>query len=375
MKIKEWFTNVQQWVKTKMAGRVKKTRKGKKTRRGGITAETLRFFVPRVAAPVILGLWFWRSPWSAGVFSLLFLGGLAVVWFVLAPRNLLWTFVSEGTVKIVVRGGRPIKFLCRTRGKEVDQKTGKVKQSKVEKRPFWGGLCWIGLPFIDQVLIYKLSWRSVQEDGQVSVHNDEELDYVMIMDGDYFIHLEKVEDKVPMPCKTDVIFVGRVENIYDAMYKVENFYKRAAAIMRDAVRNVFGKHTYAEMQSLGTGNLSKKIFDEAQAGREELKKRYGFTVVSIQISELDPSDEYREDTTREYRADQKKKAQKKDGEAEADFVSAAAGVITDPDKKGEVAADLLRIRAMEKLNPNLQAVILGGKVNLGGLSVKKDQDS
>ena len=117
---------------------------------------------------IIVSCLFWQTTmfFIFGGFSLFFskmsnawllLGLVATIlysyyalYFKLAPNNVLWTFVKEGTAKIVTKNGKVHKILIQYKGKVLN-KDWEIVDVDGEEKHLFGGLRWLGIFPVYQV--------------------------------------------------------------------------------------------------------------------------------------------------------------------------------------------------------------------------------
>jgi hypothetical protein len=170
----------------------------------------------------------------------------------LAEGNRFFTFMVEGTAKIVVRGDKFEKALIQWEGKKLDQDWNVVEG---EERLSWfaaqfkrvlGGLRFYGFwPLVD-IRVFDLRWwdLQLQEDGtqKPKFHKEEDMDYILLKPDVYWGRVEAAETKPPerIPVDVEFLLTMRVVNVYKVIYVApinwtENLMVRATALMRSFV--------------------------------------------------------------------------------------------------------------------------------------------
>lgn len=111
--------------------------------------------------------------------------------------DLLFTNVSEGTVKAIMRGGQFSRFviafegknICNQPGKytvvtdngdieELDLELGDIYTEPKASKPFFGGYRWIGVP-PNAVYTYRFKWRGLDIHGNPQEERIETIDYIL----------------------------------------------------------------------------------------------------------------------------------------------------------------------------------------------------
>jgi len=294
-----------------------------------------------------------------------FFVGLAVFMFFswlmiylgLVPKNLFFTFVEEGTCKMVMRGREFERVLIEWKGHTLDD-NGDVIEGKETPgffKQIFGGLRFYGIPFFQNIYKYRQRWTHLHEDGTVKEH-DEELDFVFLKEDLYVFEFvstdtEAIEDINGMPLSVTVAMPMRIVNPYEAMFVARRWLAMISGIVKAATRRFIARYRYREdlldMRAgrgieniqVETGmtdekgkavtkkgeDLREKFWEELRETlekegaevrrKEEGKKKeeeiriYGVSIIKrgTDILKIDPSPQYRKLTTLEYEADQKAK--------------------------------------------------------------------
>ena len=293
-----------------------------------------------------------------GIAILLFV----IAWSKLGPSNHWFTFVKEGTAKIIVRGDAAEKCLIQWKGciinKDWDVVAGR------EMPHFFGGFRIYSLfyPIFD-VYIYRLRWSHLHEDGIVVTH-DEWLDYVFLKEDLYVIEMSLEEEEGGtvdingMPLEISIIMPMKITNPYVAVFKVRGWLPMITGTVQAKMRRFAANYRYKEdliNMMAGAGieevqekagipeelrakkgeDLWKKFWEEIEkedlleAGakkKEEFVQLYGVTINKgkTRFLKIGTSPKYRELTTLEYEAEQKKKRTVIEAEAERERLKTEA---------------------------------------------------
>jgi hypothetical protein len=242
-----------------------------------------------IAAFIVAGVFGFLTFWR----TILGIGGIGVVaflmiWYWLAPSNRWFTFVKEGTAKIVVKGDAFSKALIQWEGYTfddewnvvpenvwmkdgevldvidvIDGETGMLKVKKKEgegyevvygakhtkkERHLFGGLRYYGFYPIWDILIYMLRWndihRSEEKEGEIEkvIFHEEMLDYVLLKPDVYWTKISKAETKPPerIPVDVEFLITMKVINVYKVLFAapinwIENIMLRLDAVLRGFV--------------------------------------------------------------------------------------------------------------------------------------------
>jgi len=324
--------------------------------------------------------------WFGIGFIIILLLTIPFIYHGLARRNLFFTFVDEGTAKIVVRGNEFDKVLMAWKDHHLD-KEWNVKEGEEKKGWFerlFGGLRFYGIPPFQKILVYHFRWSHLHEDGTVKSH-DEWIDYVLLKTDVYVIELplvlepgkeEATEDINGMPLGISVLLPIRIVNPYQALFLPRRWLPAISGIVQARVRKFVARYRYKEDlidMTAGEGieriqekkgftgeerakpgeNLWDKFWKELQKDLEkeggeaagEDIKFYGALIQKrgAGILKIDPSPDYRALTTREYEATQNAKTIMITAEAEGRAISQRVRKPT-----WEIAKDLVGIKKKDQ---------------------------
>lgn len=277
-----------------------------------------------------------------------------LVWYRLAPNNMFFTFVDEGTAKVVVRGKKFVKAIMVWKGRSFDSEWNIIEKETKSFWDFFGGLRWVGIYPFDKVYAYKFRWTTLDHQGKIEVHEQRWQDYVFLQDDYYAFMIEEAEDKNSVPLGFIMVMTSAPSNVYRYLFNAENSLELTIAKIGPAIRDIIGEYSYEEMigeEIKGKGPDEKfeldKTFMEILKDRKFFEKLdyYGINVKNLQAKELDPPSSYREATltkrTKEYEAEGIKSL----AQAEAARIELIYNEIL---KKGEDGKFLRMFEAVEK---------------------------
>ena len=295
---------------------------------------------------------------------------LVLIYFWWAPNNLYFTFVQEGTAKIVVRGDKfemaliqwegmvftpnwnviPVGVWTRRNGEElslgiverngttwqVEERDGELFEIQVRKtdhqpvkgaeekkiegtlRPqtepkrflgwLLGGFRYYGFwPFVD-IYVYMFQWTGIDERGKVDRHEKEWLYFVVLKDDVYLIEVTQAEDKDRLPLDLQVLLTIQVRNPYQAIYKIQNWLETIKNRLGPAIRNRITQNTYEELITQQAA-LGAELFTNSRKIREEeFSERYGIVVRKIEVRDINPPKGMREETLKKFLAEREKES-------------------------------------------------------------------
>jgi hypothetical protein len=244
-------------------------------------------------------------------------GILLVIYFVLAPRNLWFTFVEEGKAKVVVRGSTSVKektpegkvlkitkggqfrrVLIQWKGYTFDKRWNVIKG---KERHLLGGLRFFGFWPLDQIYTYTFQWSGVTEGGEIQHHPKEKLDYILLKDDVYWAKVEDAEDIDLLPLDVEVILTLRVANPNKALFAVQNWIETIVNRTKPAVRDSMTLDSFREMIK------DPKAIEEAVYTRlkergllAEFRNRYGIDFRQCEVKKINPMEKFREETLKKW---------------------------------------------------------------------------
>jgi len=284
-----------------------------------------------------------------GKVSLIFSGTLvllgSLIWFVFAPSNIYFTFVPEGTAKIITVGDAFIAAVMQWQGRtfarylsgedrwtvvpEGEYETGRrfVLERDDQGRPTrtepevarayepWhlGGLRWIGLWPFQKVHIIHLRWHDIQRNaqGESPVFHDERMDYVLLRQDVYWTILPRAESggEERIPLDVEFLTTMRVVNPYRATFVapigwIENVLLRLAPVYRGFVAT----HTLDQLLALRGKGV--EIWEELGAAAEftllqqTIRDEWGIEIMpnGVQIKDISLPAEHQEAATKKWLA-------------------------------------------------------------------------
>ena len=303
---------------------------------------TTSSFVPKIRNRIYLGvvligvalfygsaaLMLFISVWPGAIFVLCFLLSIfLLIYYVLAPRDIWFTFVEEGTAKTVVRGEQFQRALIQWNGYTLDRnpnpndpEAAKWNIIPGKERHILGGIRFFGIWPLDRIYEYKFEWTGLKSDGSLNRHPPEQLKHIFLKQYVYYAEVEKAEDDQRLPLNVSFVLTVAVKNPYKALFKVHNWLDAVMGRIVTAIRNEIAKKPYETLISRMAG-ISSDIYRD---GMNEMvaifKKDYGIEVLNLEIQKIDPPNEQREATLKEYVAKQDAKRIVVEAQARADAV-------------------------------------------------------
>jgi hypothetical protein len=206
------------------------------------------------------------------------------LYYVFAPQNNIFTFLEEGTTKMVMRGGSDDKLgefdyaLIGWKGYifkgTIENVSGteywdvvKGEEPKNLFRKTFGGLRYFGIPPFQRIFSYRHKWTHLHENGEAVSHN-EILDYVFLKKDIYVIEIpliekrkkeetkeeaekqkteeEGAEDIDGIPLGISIIVPMEIINPYEALFSVRRWMPMITGIILTKLRRFTASYRYKE---------------------------------------------------------------------------------------------------------------------------------
>lgn len=236
--------------------------------------------------------------------------GFCLIYFWWARRNLYFTFVSEGRAKIVVRGDAFHKIIMQWSGHKLSTQQQKDGEGAIvvdindviegETLPIqtlfgrilrvFGGLKYYGFWPIEDIYLYDFEWVGMKQNGELSPHPKETLDYVLLKDDVYGALVEQAEDRDLLPLNVSLALTIKMVNPFKALFNVQSWYEMVINRITPYVRDFITTNTYKEFIQ-GETRIDKGAMERLteEGILAEFKNRYGVELRKIEIKGIDPS--------------------------------------------------------------------------------------
>jgi len=303
------------------------------------------------------------------------------IYRVLAPKNIFFTIVKEGTAKTIVRGGKFRKVLIQWEKCTLDQEDWNVvdvvdvdKKHRRKLRLF-GGLHFFWFWPLDRIYTYNFEWKGLESDG-ITPHpyKEELLDNIFLKQYVYYSEVKEAEDVDRLPLDIYYVLTIRIQNPYKALFKVHKWLNVVFGRIAPEIRNVIAQKPYEKLITdlEGLTNELKKNIKEPKNGMAEgdakgiidtLKDQYGVEVLDVKVLDIDPPKEQREATLLEFKAKQEQKQIQIRANAErVKRTTEAQGEANAIRKVSKAQAE--RFKVFKEVDPELAALALdtAGKV-------------
>lgn len=265
------------------------------------------FFAGTVMCIISMMPMLMASFWVGLIFVLSsFLSIFLLVFLVLAPRDIFFTFVEEGTARAVVRGKQFQKALIQWKGYTLDKDWNVVKGTEFH---ILGGIRFFGLWPLDKIYTYEFEWKGLQPDGITArPHAPEKLKHIFLKQYIYLSEVKKAEDSQRLPLDIRYVLTIQNQNPYKALFRVHNWLAATFGRIAPEIRNVVGKGDYKTLIG-NLGGIAEQIKDNIAKQNivQILLDDYGVEIKDTKILTIDPPEDLREATLVEFKAELEKK--------------------------------------------------------------------
>lgn len=239
----------------------------------------------------------WLLPTMEIVLSLIFWTTVCVILgitavFTLAKADIFFTFVKEGSAKVILNMGAFHKVVMQYKGLTICKKTNNVvsetKSSLVHR--IFGGLRWIGIPFINTIHRYTFRWITIRPQTGEVIKREEKLDFILVRDDIYAVEVKGAESEGMVPLDIVLLLTMRSENPYKSLFKAQDWsemiFNRSEATFREYVSSQSFEKLVKEKQAAG-GELYSKL--ESQGLLDKFLSDYGIRIKAVEMKEIRPS--------------------------------------------------------------------------------------
>jgi len=355
----------------------------------------------------------------AGFIFLLF--AIIVIIYFLAEMDLFFTIVGEGTTKAIKKFGKfhrcVMSYTDHTFRRDHNSDDF-IDEGKFNEEDYWdvmrwkekekrekhfsetfsiinifnnfGGLKWVGIPFIHSVHEFRFNWTSLEqkkgEEGGTEdrlVTTDTDMSHILVQDDVYVSEVKGVETNELVPMNITLLLTIAIINPRKALFRIQHWLETTHNHIRPRIREYVGTKTYVELIKDKNASALEvlEILNEESGILEELRSRYGVDVRNVQIHRIDPSSEasgavdFVELATKQYAAE-------REGESIVTLAKARASEIEKVSKaieeQGEIGKLVVTLEALEKVE-NLTLLSEGSQtlktIQLGDLEQGKGDKS
>lgn len=262
---------------------------------------------------------------------------------------LQFTFVKEGTAKIVMLFGSFHKVLLAKKGYIINADGDIVLGSASKKLP--GGLRFVGIRWIHTIYKRELNWVKSLPDGTFESRSDPNVDFILAkVDYPYGLKIEKAESKDLLRLDAKITLTASIINPYKAQFAVNEWFTALISRIAPSVREYISNYTYEEIINDPNVQLDRDIFEKLSAPGTDgsdsiidtLKTVYGIEVHALETVNIDPDESYRKATLAKWQA--ARDAEKRLGSTTGALMAMIAN---------QTGAELDEIRTEFKANPDV----------------------
>lgn len=235
---------------------------------------------------------------ALAVFALFIFGVIGGI-YLLAKNDIFFTFVEEGTARIIMKFGGFHKIVMQYEncGLNKEWNVELCKPGKAKKSLF-GGLKWVGIPGIYSVYEYTFRWATVKPQKEIGEQIEriiKPLKHILVKDYVYFGEIKGAETKSLVPLDISFLVVIRVTNPYKALFRVHDWIdavmSRIEAYFRQFVSGTEYEDLIAKKQQMG-GEIMIELEKTGILGdKGKFLVDYGVKIKNIEMRDIDPAGE------------------------------------------------------------------------------------
>jgi len=228
---------------------------------------------------------------------------------------LKFTFVKEGTAKIVMKFGAFHKILLSKKGYVVN-KNGDIVEEKDSDGTdsHWhllGGLRFVGIRGIHTIYRRDLSWVKSLPDGKFEDRVDNSVDFILArVDYQYGMRIISAESKDLLNLDANMTITASIINPYKAQFAVRDWFDAMVNRIAPYVREYISNHTYEELINDAEKQLDREIIKDLKTKKEgssdsilnKLENFYGIKIFAIETININPPEEYRKASLSKWQA-------------------------------------------------------------------------
>jgi hypothetical protein len=186
-------------------------------------------------------------------------------------KDFIFTEVTEGTVKAVMRGNQFSHFLIAWTGKSICNKpgeydvlneSGEIERKNLELGDVYndphpaahplGGYRFFGLPFLHNIYQYKFKWRGVGEGGKPQEERRKFIDYILLKRDVYYVVIEGAitgKKKELVPVDVGCLVTATVVNPHKALFRGQNWLQSLITLIGPQGNNLISLENYETLTS------------------------------------------------------------------------------------------------------------------------------
>lgn len=178
--------------------------------------------------------------------------GLVLIILALSKFNLFFMEIKEGRSVSIMRGGQLKRRIMVYRDHTINQKTGKITRKEGSRGSTLFSILgrhWIGIPGINSIREYTLTWYEYNEESRKMVRHTELTKYSFVVPYTYGIHVHEAEDKDGQPVNLDLDFLIKLNNLQTAEFGIDDWQKAIRGFINKQVNNVVGENSFKNLYS------------------------------------------------------------------------------------------------------------------------------
>lgn len=304
------------------------------------------------------------------------IGGLAL--FYLSKQSILWGFIPEGQIVVIMEGGKVKEYLSRINGFWTNPHTGenfevaKMTPAQIREREktedeksliskfleSYLGLHWIGIWPYCRRYEYRFKWSKwsrKEKSSEYELIPRDEVVNSLYFKFTYPIRMEGLETKGKVPLDVTILINTRITNAERALFKTSDWLASVTGAVTAVVRDFIGAKELEEISGESHENNSNGFFrdimilNDPNIGNPSLNKMFGIVIDAVNFIGYEISGEdnarLQKASTEKYVAAQEAEAKaiRAKGNAEA-TVTEATGKATAIEKLAEAKAKATKLQ-------------------------------
>lgn len=246
--------------------------------------------------------------WKFVLTFLLTLGGIIILLFALAEKDIFFTSSARENKAIAVmkgskQGGEFVRWIAPSDTIEIEA-DGKINYNG--KGSNGGGIRIAGrhgllIPFVHFIDEQMQKWEVWNTEKNISEFRDEPTKYLLLSDTNYPVTIKQLEDRENFPVDTVIGIILRPDNAYKIKFGITKWPEVYSDIVTNITTIVFSKFTFDELKGeMGNDGgrfataFLKEVRDMEEIHKKSFEELTGHSIVKVAIRKLDPDDTRKE---------------------------------------------------------------------------------
>lgn len=301
---------------------------------------------------------------------------------ILARLDVFFTLVREGTAKVIVIAGKPIKVFLTSRNSRVTGRGDGYSRWEIEdgspklslRRKLWekvfGGIYFYAWP-IAQVYNYPFTWTTIkrlpskddQESREIRETRTQKISWIYVKDYVYAIVLKNVELSDKIPIEIVVLLTISVKNPIKALFAISNWLESITDLVGAEMIQILAGVEYDNLIS-EKSSIRDQLQQVIREKMPEIFETYGVEIKRAELKDIEPPEEFRDLTLIATRKRKEADGVREEARGvsdrsriEAEGQALAITTVTNAVRDGgDVAMDLQRLKTLGETKPSITVV-------------------